>query len=344
MRWALALLAVLGSTPAGAVSLLLEGSAARQFTSVSLMGEVELVKDRTFLTGCFGSTRSAPVEITAGVDQAAVNIPRSTQGCLGLDHGFDDHWRVSVMASLSPKVISQVEVVARPSVVYRSETANAGASLGVSYDSAGLEDVQWGVDLGLSANRYTLSHEWITAIRTFPVPATLSTLRPSAGVLVALGDVELQLRASYTFYSQDPLMAGAVTEEELGRVADFVQRLVTASQLFGVNVDYGARLQQAGTRVMAIDAISGLATAPVKFELRPSVQYRFTGWLRGQVGYTYDRYVPGAGYAHVASTKWTLSFWEHLQTWAAASVQLDVPGSAPSQIFGILTLGVEVSF
>ena len=71
---------------------------------------------------------------------------------------------------------------------------------------------------------------------------------------------------------------------------------------------------------------------------------RMAGWLRGQVGYTYDRYVPGAGYAHVASTKWTLSFWEHLQTWVAASAQLDVPGSGPSQVYGILTLGVEVSF
>jgi hypothetical protein len=46
----------------------------------------------------------------------------------------------------------------------------------------------------------------------------------------------------------------------------------------------------------------------------------------------------------VASTKWTLSFWEHLQTWLAASVQYDVPASAPRQVFGILTLGVEVSF
>jgi hypothetical protein len=329
------------------VSLLVEGTGAKQFTSFSVMGEFELVKDRTFLTGCIGSTRSAPVELTTGtdVDAATVSIPRSNQGCLGLDHGFDDHWRVSVMASLSPRVSSQVQVLAQPfSLVYRSQTAGAGASLGVSYDSASLEDVQWAVDLGVSANGFNLSHQWITALRTINVPATLGTLRPSVGVLVALGDTELQLRASYTFYSQDPLEAGAVSEAELDKINEIVRRYVTRTQLFGLNRDYGAYLQQTGVRLMAMDAISGLASAPVQLELRPSVQHRFTSWLRGQVGYTFDRYVPGAGYAHVASTKWTVTFWEHVQTWVAASAQLDVPGSVPSQLYGILTLGVEVSF
>src|SRR5712672_1607091 len=87
MRWALVVLAVLGSTPAGAVSLLVEGTGARQFTSLSLMGEFELVKDRTFLTTCVSSTRFAPVEVTAGTDASTVTIPRSNQLCLGLDHG-----------------------------------------------------------------------------------------------------------------------------------------------------------------------------------------------------------------------------------------------------------------
>ena len=54
--------------------------------------------------------------------------------------------------------------------------------------------------------------------------------------------------------------------------------------------------------------------------------------------------MPGAGYAHVASTKWTLSFWDHVQSWVAVAAQLDVPGSAASQLYGILTLGVDVSF
>jgi len=346
MRWTFAVLAVLGSTPVGAVSLLVEGTASQQVTSLSVMAELELVKDRTFLTGCVGSTRSVPVAVTSGADPETVSLPRSTQLCLGLDQGFGDHWRVALMASGAPKVTSQVQVLDRPfSLVYRSATASAGASLGVSYDSAGLlDDVQWGVDLGVAANGFNLSHSWITAFRTYTVPATLGSLRPSAGVVVMLGDTELQLRASYTVYSKDPLTAGAVTDAEVAKVGSVVQRFVTGAQLFGLNVDFGAYLQQTETRLMALDALSGLATAPVQFELRPAVQHRFTSWLKGQVGYTYDRYVPGAGYAHVASTRWTFTFGEHFQSWVAASAQWDVPADVPPQLYGILTLGVEVSF
>jgi hypothetical protein len=74
------------------------------------------------------------------------------------------------------------------------------------------------------------------------------------------------------------------------------------------------------------------------------VQYRFTSWLRGQVGYTFDRYVPGAGLAHVLSTRWTFTFSDHFQSWVAAAAQRDVPVAVPPQLYGLLTLGVEVSF
>jgi hypothetical protein len=349
MRWAFAVLAVLGvlgSTPAGAVSLLVEGTASKQVTSLSVMGELELWKDRTFLTACVGSTRSVPLTVTEGADRETVSLPRSTQLCLGLDHGFNEHWRVSLMASGAPRVTSQVQVLSQPfSLVYRAQTASAGVSLGVSYDSAAfLDEVQWGVDLGVAVNGYNVSHSWITAFRTFPVPATLASLRPTAGVLVMLGDTELQLRGAYTVYTKDPLTTGAVTEEELARVGAVVARYVTRAQIFGLNLDYGAYLQTTAMRVMAIDAISGLATAPVQLELRPVVQHRFTSWLRGQVGYTFDKYVPGAGLAHVASTRWTVTFNDHLQSWVAGSAQLDMPVGVPPQVYGILTLGVEVSF
>jgi hypothetical protein len=123
-----------------------------------------------------------------------------------------------------------------------------------------------------------------------------------------------------------------------------VQRLVDVQQYYGLNRDYGAFLQQATNRLMAADALSGLSTAPIWFELRPSMEQRFSRWLKGQVSYTYDRYVPGAGQAHVASTRWTVTFSQHVQSWAAVAAQLDMPGSVPAKLYGILTLGVEVSF
>jgi len=344
MRWVVALVAVLGALPAGAVSLVTEVTGARPFTAISLMGELELVKDRTFLTGCFSSMRSAPLEITGpGTDPETIDIPRSNQLCLGLDHGFDDHWRVSVMGSLTPRVTSQVEMLPRPTLIFRSRSSGAGATLGVAYDSAGLEEVQWGADLGVAANGYGFSHDWISVLRTIHYQSSLYSLRPSAGVLVAVGDTVVQLRAGYTFYSQDPLTAGAVSDDELARMDAYFQRLMDASKYFGLNEQYASALE-ASNRLMATDALSGLATAPVQLELRPTLQHRFARWLKGQVGYTYDRYVPGAGYAHVASTKWTVAFGDHVQTWAAASAQVDVPGTVPPQLYGILTLGVEVTF
>lgn len=349
MRWALAVLAVfglLGSTPAGAVSLLVEGTASQQVTSLSVMGELELIKDRTFLTACVGSSRSEPLAITSTADPQTVSLPRTTQLCLGLDHGLTDHWRVSLMGSASPRVTSQVQVFSRPySLVYRSQTGSAGATVGVSYDSASpLDDVQWGVDLGVALNGYSLSHQWISAFQTVRYPSTLGSLRPTAGVLLALGDTEIQLRGSYTLYSKDPLSVGAVTVEELQSAVKATAPAGTLLRLASLNLDFSSFLQLAGTRLMAMDAVSGLATAPVQLELRPAVQRRFTSWLRGQVGYTYDRYVPGAGYAHVGSTKWTITFNDHFQSWVAAAAQWDVPEGVPPQVYGILTLGVEVSF
>jgi hypothetical protein len=346
MRWALVLVAALGARPAAAVSLVVEATGAKPFTAVSLLADLELVKDRTFLTACFGSTRSAPLEISGegtGED-LTVNIPRANQLCLGLDQALNDHWRVSAMASLAPKVSSQIQVLDRPTLVFRSENASAGASVSVAYDTASLDDVQWGVDLGLSANGYSLSHSWITAWRTRRFPSMLGSLRPGLGVVVALGDTQLQLRGSYTFYSADPLQVGAVSAGELLVVDAVVQRYVDVSKYYGLNAEYGSFLQQTANRLMAADALSGLSSAPIWFELRPSVQHRFTRWLRGQVGYTYNQYVPGAGRAHVASTKWTVTFSKHFQSWVAASAQLDVPGTVPAKVYGILTLGVEVSF
>jgi len=342
----LAVFGVLGSTPAGAVSLLVEGTASKQVTSLSVMGELELIKDRTFLTGCVGSTRTEPLAITTGADPETVSLPRSTQLCLGLDHGFNDHWRVSLMASASPRVTSQLQVLARPSVVYRSQTGSAGGQLGVSYESAGLlDDVQWGLDFGIAGTGYDLSHQWISAFRTVRYPAMLASLRPSAGVVLMLGDTELQLRGSYTAWSKDPLTAGVLTVEEVqGALKQVLPDATLLGKLLALNLDFSSFLQFAGTRLMAMDAISGLATAPVRFELRPAVQRRFTSWLRGQVGYTYDLYVPGAGHAHVASTRWTVSVGDHFQTWVAAAAQWDVPADVPPALYGILTLGVEVSF
>ena len=92
----------------------------------------------------------------------------------------------------------------------------------MSYDSAGLEDVQWGVDLGLSANRYNLSHEWITTIRGAlalgrdlpkpppdgPSPFSLADPDRVQSTLVAAGFAGVELAAV-----DEPMVMGADAED-----------------------------------------------------------------------------------------------------------------------------------
>src|SRR5688572_7374965 len=82
---------------AAAVSLVAEVTASRTYTELSLLSEFELAQDRTYLTLCYGTTRTAALEIQ-GVDRP-VDVPRTHQLCAGLDHGLDDHFRLNAFVS-----------------------------------------------------------------------------------------------------------------------------------------------------------------------------------------------------------------------------------------------------
>jgi hypothetical protein len=334
-------LALVGALPAGAVSLVTEVTAARPFTGLSLLAEFEVVKDRTFVSACFGSTRSAPLDTGSG---APIDIPRSNQLCLGADHGLNDHWRISGMVSLSPKVKSHIELLPDPSPFYfRAETSSAGLSAGIAYDTGPFVDVEWGVDFSVSATGYTLAHEWVNADGTKRFATPLGAIRPSAGVLWILGDTELSLRGSYTFYLGDPLTAGRVTSDEISAMAQYYQRSLAAREYYDLNQQQATFLEGAN-RLMQTDAISGLSSAPVWFGIRPSVQHRFAPWFSGQLSYAYDRYVPTQGDTHVLSVKGTATFSEMWRGWAALSAQVDRPVRLPPVTYGILTVGAEVTF
>lgn len=340
----LLLLLLTTAREAAAVSLVAEVTASRTYTALSLLSELELAQDRTYLTLCYGTTRTAALEIQ-GVDRP-VDVPRTHQLCAGLDHALDDHFRLNAFVSGSPKITNHVELLGPPNTLYfRSQSSSLGASAGLSYDSAGLSDVEFGLDGALSVTGYSLPHMWVTAERTIRVPGGLVAIRPSLGVMLLLGSgTELSLRGTYVHYlGDDPLTAGRVSEEELSWLSTAFSRGLAYAQFYGLSELVATFIQAHGKLLMA-DALSGLASAPVRLEVRPSIQHRFTSWLRGQLGYTYDRYVPTQGASHLLSTRWTFSPGDAWSLWVAVAVQWDLPEGYPGMTSGLLTLGAEVTF
>lgn len=337
------LLSLAVAREAPAVTLVTELTASRTYTAFSVLSEFELSKDRTFLTLCYGTTRTAPLEIE-GLDRP-VDVPRTHQLCAGLDHALDEHFRLNGFLSGSPRVTNHVELLGPPNTLYfRSQSSSVGASAGLSYDSAGFSDLEFGLDASLSINAYSLPHWWVTAERTIRIPGGLVAIQPSLGAVLLLGpDTELSLRGTYFHYLGDPLTAGRVSQQELDALSAAFSRGLALAQFYGLS-ELMATFMRAHGKLLMADALSGLASAPVKLELRPSIQRRFTSWLRGQLSYTYDRYVPTQGAAHLLSTRWTFSLGEAWRLWAAVALQWDLPEGYTGRTSGLLTLGAEVTF
>ena len=97
-------------------------------------------------------------------------------------------------------------------------------------------------------------------------------------------------------------------------------------------------------RMQSLDALTGFPSAPVRFEFKPSVTYRFGARVRGQVSYAFTRYVPGQGYAHVVGTRWTWRVARPLRLWVALALQSDHVAGEPSVRSGLGTLGSEYTF
>jgi hypothetical protein len=156
-------------------------------------------------------------------------------------------------------------------------------------------------------------------------------------------NTELTVRGSYHFYSADPLTTGRFTEEEL---AQYETRLTDTTQQTRVSDQNATYLVQTlAGRLLQADAVSGLATAPVRFELRAALAHELGTRWRGQLSYTFAEYVPTQGRGHVLSTKWTFRASDTLRFWAALAAQRDLP-LAPSvpTTEALATLGAEYSF
>ncbi len=345
LRWtALGMWVLLGlAPPARASSAMTELSAGGDVFTWTLMGDVELRRDETFLTlGYTGARLGSDADLShllsAGVDQA-----------------LSEHWLLSGVLTVGlPRVSSTVLVPERPlrnlpALVARTGNLSQGVLLSAMYDSAGFSNVEYGVDVGLGLTRYALDRQVVARDRQGVEVITqrkdpLWVTRASVGGRLLLFDRwELGLRGGLWLYSGDPLRAGQFTPEEVRAAGEHYLSEVSDRDLLlnyeRLLPDLGAIL---GGRMM--DAATGFPSAPTLFDLKPSVTYRVSEVVRGQLSYGYIHYVPGQGYAHVLATRWTFRAGDSWRFWGTLSLQSDhLEGEEPWRS-GLLSVGSEYSF
>ncbi|WP_224360334.1 hypothetical protein [Hyalangium versicolor] len=344
---ALGVLLTLGALPAGATTLTAEVSATQDSRALTLLGDVELSKETTFLTFGYSGLRPQP-------DTAA-----SHQLSAGLDHAFNLHWLVSgsLLVGL-PKTTNTPLAQERPrlglpALAARTSYNSQGLSLTAGYDSGGFSDLEYGFDVGVGLTRYPLRRALVARQGTstptveFQHEEHLGVLRPSLGVRLLPGTSwEIGLRGSVYLYSEDPLSAGQFTEEEQKALAT---RYAQAGEDRVLQREFLKRLyRDLGTsvagRLTEVNAMSGLPSAPARFDVKPSVSYRFSSRVRGQLSYVFTQYVTGQGLSHVLSARCTIRLGEPIRVWAAAALQTDVPEDEAALHTGLATLGMEYTF
>ncbi|HEX8436781.1 hypothetical protein [Archangium sp.] len=337
---------LLAPLSARAGSVMAEASVGGSQRTWTLLGDVELRQDETFLT--LGYTGARTQSDTA----------LSHQLSAGVDHALGEHWLLSGLlnvglpkTSLTP-VAPERPLLGLPALSTRTGYHSVGAQLAAAYDSGGFSDVEYGFDVGLGLTRYGLRREVLARQDArneslFRQDDPLLLVRPSVGARLRLfEDWELGLRGGLYLYSGDPLSAGQFTQAEL---AEVLRRYASAAEGRRLQTDFFRRrvrelsVDLAG-RMLGVNALTGFPSAPARFDVKPSVTYHFSARVRGQLSYAFTRYVPGQGTSHVLGTRWTWKPAKAFRLWAALALQSDHPeGEAPVRS-GLVTLGTEYTF
>ncbi|NTX16186.1 hypothetical protein HUA76_35995 [Myxococcus sp. CA056] len=336
----------------GDTTVSVETTVGKDFRAWSLLGDVELRDGATFLT--LGYTGARPEAGTALTHQLS----------LGADQVLGEHWLLSAIVSTGLPKSTRVELIPErparrlPAVDASTGYASQGALLSVSYDSAGLSDVESGADASLALTRHPLSRALLVThvqgnTTRYTREDTLWAARPGLGLRLLLGTRwELGARGSLSLYSENPLSAGQFTEEEQAAMARRVENAVEARRALRryqarVNRDLGTVLAR---RMADVNATAGIPTAPARFDVRPSVTWKPGRDVRGQLSYAFTRYVSGEGWSHLLATRWTVRLGTPLRVWASVALQQDHLEAAadpetPSPVHsGLVTLGGEYTF
>jgi hypothetical protein len=341
------LLLALLAPRAHAGSVMAEVSAGNSYRTWTLLGDLALREDETFLTVGYTGARTGS------------GTALSHQLSAGVDHAFSEHWLLSGLVNVGLPKTSHTPLAPErpmldlPALVARTGYHSMGVQLAAAYDSAGFSDMEYGVDVGLGLTRYGLGREMIArrAERTevlYRQEEPLFLARPSLGARLMLFDRwELGLRGGFYLYSEDPSSAGQFTSEELEQVMNhYAHNAAEGGRL--VSDYYQRRLRELSVdlagRLLGVNALTGFPSAPALFDLKPSVTYRFSSAVRGQLSYAFTRYVPGEGYAHVLGTRWTWRLAESFRLWGSLSLQSDHPEGEKPLRSGLIALGAEYSW
>ncbi|WP_404363508.1 hypothetical protein ACIHQR_25620 [Corallococcus coralloides] len=345
----LALAGSLGASTARAEaaesSVTLEASGGHGYALWSLLGDVG-VGEATFLTLGYSGVR--PESGTAATHQLSV----------GVDHLAGAHWLLSGAVSLGLAKASDTELIQErprldvPGLTARTGYGSQAVQLGAAWDSAGFGTWEYGLDAGVGVSRNPLRRQLLTvsggaATQRYTQEDILWMARPTLGArLLWKGRWELGLRGAFAFYSEDPLTAGQFTDAETEQLEARLEGLAAARGALTVLRrrqlrDLGAAVAR---RMGEVNATTGFPSAPVRWDVKPSLSWRLSPALRGQLSYAFTRYVPGEGVAHVVATRWTVRPGDAVRLWASVALQRDVPEGLPAQDSALLTLGGEYTF
>jgi hypothetical protein len=355
MRALLALL-VLVALPARAV----EGAVSLELTvgpefALSLMGELSPVQDRLWLTLGYGLLKAPDVPATETVPKITVSATHLFMA--GVDLSPHKSWLFSLQGQVSPRAYESVTLNPGPLVpitdrVTLSTTSQfAGASGAIGFDTAGTSDFEFGAlaGVGFNWNRFGVSVSRGAFLRLREeelVQSDLWVVRPTLGLSAVIADrVSLAVRGGYTLYAPpDPLAVAQLNPGDL----DVIDRPLAQAVVDKIQNYFGATAA-VNERRAALDASYGYASAPVRFDLRSSVQVKFVRAFSLQLAWTYLRYVVGQGFGNVAALKGTFRIGLNWRLWIIASVQLDALNDAPASktdwsTTGHLSLGGEFGF
>lgn len=273
----------------------------------------------------------------------------------GVDWTPGRHFSLSVFVSGSPKATDVVVLNPNAPVLVHFTVStwrsSLGGSLAAAWMSGGLSKFEWMIDASASVTANKLGR----AVQAFGTGTfeedDLLAYRGSAGLTLTLVDrTDVSLRGGINAYSAHPLTAGRFSEAEVLAIA---RGLSAGASELTRDLEIQARAaQQAATRLGQADSLSGYASAPLFAEVKIQVLHRFTSKLSGQVGWTFNRYVPTAGSSNVFSSRVTVKLGSKWRVWAGGAVQRDEPLDHPAQrqasdpqpsISGLVTVGGELT-
>lgn len=351
MTRALLLASLLAAFPARAVegALSAELTISNQQLGLNATFELSPVLDRLWLYAGYGLLKARDIPPEAGIPRVVTSASHLISA--GADLSPHRSWLFSLLAQGSPRATETV--VLPPSLLWSTpltvgaSRSSLGASAVAAFDSAGDSAFELGLDagVGFTWNRLGRLIAWGPSRSFF---SDLFVTRPVLGVSALLFDrVTLGLRAGYSFYSANPTEVGRFTVGDLEALPEPVRERVALIQKIADSSSNLAVARRAG-----FDP-SGYPYAPVRFDLKASVQVRFSRVFSAQLAWTYLRYVPGQGFGNVLSLKATFRLGSSWRAWIGASGQLDEPLDYPStrgpedpavSASGYLTVGGEFAF